>query len=323
MVVVSIVCNTYNHELYIRDALDSFLSQKTNFPFEILVFDDASTDKTANIIRSYEEKYPDIIKPVYQTVNQYSLGLMPGKQNRERATGKYIAICEGDDYWCDCNKLQKQVDYMESHPDCTFCFTNGYVKYGNNEINKTRQIVPWDKNAKFKKNVFDLDVGEVEQFGFIPTCSFLFKNNIDMLAVSPNAFQGDTYLKISMTNAGYAHFMDEPMVVYRRGVQNSATAVWQKNIKYYVKQCDSFIVLFSDLKNILDNKYSNVMKMRICQWKINKYYTLRDYKSLRHLVSSGEIMALRYGNAHSIVSYGIKCLFPKTTDKLRAHMDHR
>ena len=128
MVVVSIVCNTYNHELYIRDALDSFLSQKTNFPFEILVFDDASTDKTANIIRSYEEKYPDIIKPVYQTVNQYSLGLMPGKQNRERATGKYIAICEGDDYWCDCNKLQKQVDYMESHPDCTFCFTNGYVK---------------------------------------------------------------------------------------------------------------------------------------------------------------------------------------------------
>lgn len=323
-VVVSVICLVYNHEAYLRETLEGFLSQKTSFPFEVIVHDDCSTDSSVEIIKEYQQKRPDVIKPIFETENQYSKGIAITRNILvPLADGKYLAICEGDDYWCDCNKLQKQVDYMESHPDCTFCFTNGYVKYGDAEIDKTRQIIPWDKNAKFKKNVFDLDVGEIEQFGFIPTCSFLFKNNIDMLDVSSKAFQGDAYLKLSMTNAGYAHFINEPMVVYRRSMQNSATAIWKKDTKTYIKQCDSFITLFSDLKNILDNKYSDVMKMRICQWKINKYYTLRDYKSLRHLVSSGEIIALRYGNAHSIVSYGIKCLFPKTTDKLRAHMDHR
>lgn len=130
-VLVSITCNTFNHGSYIADALEGFVSQKTNFEYEILVYDDASTDNTASIIRQYEAKYPHLIKPIYQTVNQYSQGLRPGHQNRQRATGKYVAICEGDDYWIDPLKLQKQVDYMEAHPNCTFCFTNGYVAYGS------------------------------------------------------------------------------------------------------------------------------------------------------------------------------------------------
>lgn len=114
--MVSIMCITYNHEPYIRQCLEGFVMQKTNFRFEAIVHDDASTDGTAAIIREYAEKYPDIIKPIYETENQYSKH--DGSLRRimdEACKGKYIALCEGDDYWTDPQKLQIQVDFMENH----------------------------------------------------------------------------------------------------------------------------------------------------------------------------------------------------------------
>lgn len=124
-IVVSIQCLTYNHAPYIRQCLDGFVMQKTNFRFEAIVHDDASTDGTQDIIREYEKKYPDIIKPIYQKENQYSKGI-PGFITNlvsGKCKGKYIAICEGDDYWTDPYKLQKQVDYLESHPECGMVYT--------------------------------------------------------------------------------------------------------------------------------------------------------------------------------------------------------
>ncbi len=121
--LVSICCITYNHESYIRETIEGFLMQKTKFPIEVLIHDDASTDKTADIIREYENKYPDIIKPIYQFDNKYSKGISVSETyNFPRARGKYIAMCEGDDYWTDPSKLQKQVDFMEVNPDCSLCF---------------------------------------------------------------------------------------------------------------------------------------------------------------------------------------------------------
>ena len=126
--LVSIKCTVYNHEPYLRQCLDGFVMQKTNFPFEAIVHDDASTDGSAAIIREYAEKYPDIIKPIYETENQYSkkdgsLGRIMNAAIHPDA--KYIAICEGDDYWINPLKLQKQVDYLESHPD--YGLVCGYV----------------------------------------------------------------------------------------------------------------------------------------------------------------------------------------------------
>ena len=122
-IVVSIIFNTYNHEPYIRQCLEGFVMQKTDFAFEVLIHDDASTDKTADIIREYEAHYPDIIKPIYQTENQYSkkTGIMKTFQI-PRVKGKYIALCEGDDYWIDPLKLQKQVDILEKDATITTCF---------------------------------------------------------------------------------------------------------------------------------------------------------------------------------------------------------
>ena len=97
-IMASICCITYNHENYIADAIESFLMQKTNFNYEIIIYDDASTDKTADIIREYETKYPGLIKPIYQTENQYSKGVKTINFSLQRAEGKYIAVCEGDDY---------------------------------------------------------------------------------------------------------------------------------------------------------------------------------------------------------------------------------
>lgn len=124
-IMVSIQCTAYNHEKFIRETLEGFVMQKTNFRFEAIVHDDASTDGTAEIIREYVEKYPDIIKPIYETENQYSK--KDGSLTRimyEACKGKYIAICEGDDYWIDPYKLQKEVDFLEVHPEFVMCSHN-------------------------------------------------------------------------------------------------------------------------------------------------------------------------------------------------------
>ena len=113
--LVSVCVITYNHGKYIRQCLDGILMQKVNFPYEVLIHDDASPDDTADIIREYWAKYPTVIKPILQTENRYSRGLPIGKLNYERAKGKYIALCEGDDYWTDEGKLQMQVDFLEEH----------------------------------------------------------------------------------------------------------------------------------------------------------------------------------------------------------------
>ena len=120
--IISIICNTYNQEKYIADALDSFLMQEVSVPFEILVHDDASTDGTADVIRAYEQRFPESIKPIDQTENQYSKGVsITPEIQLPRAKGKYIAFCEGDDYWTDPQKLQIQYDFMEEHLQASGC----------------------------------------------------------------------------------------------------------------------------------------------------------------------------------------------------------
>ena len=129
--LLTIRCLVYNHEPFLRQCLDGFVMQQTNFPFEAIVHDDASTDGSAAIIREYAEKYPDIIKPIYETENQYSkhdgsIGRIMDAAIHPNS--KYIAFCEGDDYWTDPHKLQLQVDFLESHPDYVIC-SHDYIYY--------------------------------------------------------------------------------------------------------------------------------------------------------------------------------------------------
>lgn len=123
--LVSICCITYNHEAFIEDALNGFLAQKTTFPFEIIIHDDASNDRTAEIIREYASRFPSIIKPILQVENVYQHGgLIYPRFVFPRAKGKYIAICEGDDYWVDQFKLKKQVEFLESNSEYVITYAD-------------------------------------------------------------------------------------------------------------------------------------------------------------------------------------------------------
>jgi glycosyltransferase involved in cell wall biosynthesis len=123
--LVSVCCITYNHEPYIRDAIEGFLMQETDFPFEVIIHDDASMDRTAEIVREYAEQYPQIIKPIFQTENQYSKGVgVSATYVWPRAQGEYIALCEGDDYWTSPGKLKKQVDFLENNKNFIACYHN-------------------------------------------------------------------------------------------------------------------------------------------------------------------------------------------------------
>ena len=132
---LSIICLAYNQVRFIKDALEGFVMQKTNFPFEVIIHDDASTDGTTEIIKEYEHKYPNIIKPIYQTENQWRKAKTMSKTFiYPHIKGEYVAFCEGDDYWTDENKLQKQVDFLDSHPDYTICFHPVNVIWEDNRL---------------------------------------------------------------------------------------------------------------------------------------------------------------------------------------------
>ncbi len=169
--LVSIVCITFNHEQYISQALDGFLMQKTNFPFEVVIHDDASTDKTADIIRKYEERYPQIIKPIYETENQYSkIGSLFIRNLLPSLKGKYIAGCEGDDYWTNENKLQMQVNFLESHSDYGFCCTDVDIYYESTK--KYERAI-----TKNKKNFLDFE-NAINSKGYLLNLTWVLKKEL-------------------------------------------------------------------------------------------------------------------------------------------------
>jgi len=212
--VVSICCIAFQHEAFIRKCLDGFLMQETSFPVEVLIHDDASTDETPNIIREYESRYPCIIKPIYQTENQYSKNVKPNKTfNFPRALGTYIAICEGDDYWTDPLKLSKQVAFLENNKDHVLCWTRFHTL-----DNKTGDI-SMDKNGKY----FTPGCEGVE-FSFetflegwhIGMPTFMFREN----ALPPSKYEGrksyrDVFMISDLLSIGKGYCLNEVTAVYR------------------------------------------------------------------------------------------------------------
>lgn len=259
MVSVSVVCITYNHEKYIEKALESFVTQKTNFPFEIIVHDDASTDGTADIIRRYEKEYPHLVKPIYETENQYHKKNWSSikKQYVPMIKGKYIAICEGDDYWIDDHKLQKQFDYMEAHPDCSFCGTDGYEESGSKR-GKTSIFAQTSEGKALLNNKENRFGGpEMIRFWQIPTASYFLRTSdmAEIPEIPKNCFSGDLFVQIYLASKGYCHCLIEPCCVYRRRVSGSLTDQWRKNSTIRIKYINSVINLMDYMDGYTEYKY--------------------------------------------------------------------
>ncbi len=230
--LVSICCVTYNHAATVEQALESFLAQRGDMDVEILIHDDASTDATPEILRRYAQLYPDVVKPLFETQNQYRKGTaMDATFNFPRAAGKYIALCEGDDYWTDPHKLKKQIDCLGEHPGCTFCFTNGFVLDASSEAPQ-RPFIPYypEDAAHFTPETREYDLSEITRLSFIPTASFLFPREA-LEAVPPELLlspcpNGDLRLKLLLTAAGKAVYLHAFTCVYRLSSQSSAMAKW-------------------------------------------------------------------------------------------------
>lgn len=210
--VVAIRCTAYNHEEYLRDALEGFLKQKTDFPFVAIVHDDASTDTTTEIIKEYAAKYPDIILPIFEKENQYSQRNGSLSRIMDKAcevTGaKYIALCEGDDYWTDPLKLQKQVSFLESNKDYSMCFHRVEIKREGISDNLNMYNVVKDR---------EYTANEIFEKWIIPTCSAVFKFDIFTLQPShPDFLVGDNVLWATCLSEGKIRGLHESMGVYRR-----------------------------------------------------------------------------------------------------------
>ena len=211
--MVTVWCLAYNQKNFIRDALNGFVMQKTTFPFEVIVHDDASTDGTTDVVKEYAQKYPDVIKPMIETENQWQKGGLKhiiAIMNEKYRRGKYIAFCEGDDYWTDPEKLQLQVDFLESHHDYSMCFHRAKKKYETD-------VIAWIDCENIQDK--DYDATDIFVNWTVPTASVLCrKEAMDFYAnlKHPERIQNyDIFIILSCAMVGKLRGMHEQMSVYR------------------------------------------------------------------------------------------------------------
>lgn len=222
-IMVGIYCLTYNHVKYIEQTLNSFLNQKTNFKYKIFVFDDASTDGTSDILREYKRKYPELFDVYIAEKNTYK-----SPERRELETtlqkkymiGKYAAICEGDDYWIDENKLQIQVDYMEQHPECVMTL-HGAIWY-NCEMNEKYEYNPYLGSRELTAEDIIMQYN-----GGAPTASLVAKREVFIQDENfPVCDVGDYPKQLCAISMGKVYYFDRPMSLYRYMHDGS----WNKNV---------------------------------------------------------------------------------------------
>ncbi|MCF6282035.1 MAG: glycosyltransferase [Candidatus Polarisedimenticolaceae bacterium] len=265
---VSIVCTTYNHEAYLEEAIRGFITQRTNFPFEIVIHDDVSTDATREIINNYAGKYPTIIRAVFQKENQYSKGEKVLLLGVAYATGQYIAICEGDDFWIADNKLQTQIDAIRAFPDCEICFHSAVMLSGDIPVKKL-----FCRRAK-EQRLFQ--VGPIIRCGgsFMPTASMLIRMSFfDRVFQDKSSFY-KTYLmgyfyQTFCSLSGGALYIDEPMSAYRSFSEGSWTQTISNNPVFYEKWRDRYLASIREADIKTNYKYSKDFRVPLRRYHLS------------------------------------------------------
>lgn len=274
--LVSISCITYNHASYIKECIDGFLMQKTNFNFEVLIHDDHSTDGTEEIIKEYAKQHPDIIKPLFEKENQYSLGKPIGSVvwNLPRAKGKYIAMCEGDDYWIDPYKLQKQVDIMENNPNCSLVISNGISL---NEITKKQYII--NPMGDIKKSGFISPNLVLLERRLIPTASMFYrKDQSKMPDFFRNCPVGDRPLRLWLLSKGDIYYFANPMIMYREQSNGSFGQRVCSSFKYAKDIYDGMIAFYNNYNEFTKYKYNKEIQYLKSQDEYSFYVRTKQIK---------------------------------------------
>lgn len=289
-IMVSIICFTYNHEKYIKKALDSFVNQKSNFLYEIIIHDDASTDSTADVIREYEKKFPNLIKAIYQTENQYSKKIPIQKRYIvPLIRGKYVAICEGDDYLSSEDKIAKQVIALETNKNCYF------------SVHKVECVSEDGTLLNVTMPNFSLDTGVYNSKEFLAlqrytwpfqTSSYFmdadkykeYINNLPEFAkVSP---VGDEPLILYFGQLGDTYYINEALSRYRKAAINSWTSRQKKLersvlLNYFERKIKS-IDLFD---NFTMNRYHEICECRKFYLLIEKNSYQNNSKEMRKAIT--------------------------------------
>ena len=289
-VMVTVQAIAYNHARFIRRALDGFLMQKTNFRYEIIVHDDASTDETAAIIREYEAKHPDLIRAVYQRENQYSkhrgfkkLFVLP------LTRGRYTALCECDDFWTDPFKLQKQFDALEAHPECRLCVGRVNVLDGNDEP------IGW----QFPN--FELSTGVKSQEDFLrmviqysfQTSTYFVRTEEHRAYLSGRPefakyMMGDVALMLFFASKGPVYCIDDMLSCYRWQSEGSWTnKFWSQPIDKICAYYERYIEGRIKYDEFTEGKYHNVcvehvefLRNKITKLEFQHAEKCKDYKTM-------------------------------------------
>lgn len=262
--LVSVYCMTYNHRDTIEETVKSIVDQKTNFPFELIIHDDASTDGTTELVTSLKEKYPDIIVPIIQKQNKFFSCNIAKTYLNPAAKGKYVAICEGDDYWTNEDKLQKQVDFLENNTDCTLVF------------HAVDQAMTDGKKMTYrplKKSGFVNAETIISRGGlFCPSVSLMVRREV-MEFFPKFRDKADVYdypLQILAATMGKVYYLDENMAVYRFAGEGSWTAQRENSADIeHLENERQWLSLFNEYSG---GRYEDAVNFHLChlyftQWR--------------------------------------------------------
>lgn len=306
--LVSISCITYNHAPYIRQCLDSFLMQQCDFNYEILIHDDASTDGTSDIIREYQKKYPEIIKPIIQKENQWSQGIrgMMARFNFPRAKGKYIALCEGDDYWTDPLKLQKQVDFLETNPEYSLV-CGGFKSV--NTITGEDEIIIKDVEKSLDNTIqgFDITIERFFKQWLTKTLTLVYRTEL----YNPNDFKNykytrDVHLNYHLLKRGKGYYMKEVFGAYHIH-QGGVFSSKNENERF-----NTFYLVYKDLLNynkddvFLRRKVVHYLKKNISKRAFRASPNMKRERLVLELLFSTKSLGELKSNLKLIISTYIK-----------------
>jgi glycosyltransferase involved in cell wall biosynthesis len=267
---VSVLVITYNHETFISQALESVLMQKTNFDYEILISEDYSTDRTRDLVIQYQKRYPEKIKLLLSEKNQCDNEVVT--RGLLAAQGQYVAISDGDDYWTSPDKLQKQADFLDAHPECAICFHNVLGFYQDESKEPSLETPP---DQKACSTIEDLLCA-----GFMPTCSVMFRNGLieEFPDWYNSIFLADWSLFILLAQYGKIGYINDVMGAYRYHSGGAWSSMNSRDRLY------AAIVMYKHLLNYLDPKYKNLIKNQL-----SRFYGIlaRDYRSSGDRISAG------------------------------------